>query len=205
MHFESGQIYHVYNRGNDKQPIFFTEANYFFFLNKIKAEWKKNCDILCYCLMPNHFHFMMVPNDEGCKYIILAGKQTHLQNLSKTIGKTLSSYTQAINIQNKTSGNLFQKKSKAKLLTGDSESVNSIEIHDYLLTCFHYVHQNPLLANLVKHLKGWPFSSYNDYYNQRSGNICNKTLAYKMLALSEIDFEKEVIKDLDKKLIDRLF
>jgi len=113
MHFETNQIYHVYNRGNNKQAIFFTEANYTYFLNKIKTEWKKYCDILCYCLMPNHFHIMLITTKEGCENIILGGKDTHMQNLSKIIGKTLSSYTLAINNQNKTSGTLFQKKTKA--------------------------------------------------------------------------------------------
>ncbi len=38
MHFEPHQIYHVYNRGNVKQSIFFTDANYLYFLQKIKTE-----------------------------------------------------------------------------------------------------------------------------------------------------------------------
>lgn len=154
MHFEPNQIYHVYNRGNDKQPIFFTEANYLYFLQKIKTEWKRHADVLCYCLMPNHFHVMLKPNEEGCKSMIIAGKETHMQNLSKTIGKTLSSYTQAINIQNNSTGNLFQKKTKAKLLTEPSRPDDNFSNHDYLLTCFHYIHQNPLKANLVKNLSG---------------------------------------------------
>ena len=118
MHFIPNEIYHVYNRGNNKQLIFFNDNNYIFFLKKIRHEWGNHCDILCYCLMPNHFHFMIVPNNEGCKNIILGDKITHMQNLSKTIGKTLSSYTKAINIQNQTTGNLFQKKTQAKCLTG---------------------------------------------------------------------------------------
>jgi len=126
MHFEPNHIYHVYNRGNNKQPIFFTDANYLYFLKKIKTEWKKYADVLCYCLMPNHFHVMLVPNKDGCKNIVLADKETHMQNLSKKIGKSLSSYTKAVNTQNITSGNLFQKKTKAKLLTGLNSLIESI-------------------------------------------------------------------------------
>jgi hypothetical protein len=148
---------------------------------------------------------MLVPNEKGCQNIVLANKETHLQNLSKTIGKTLSSYTQAINIQNKTSGTLFQKKTKAKLLTEVSgTSLNSIS-NDYVLTCFYYIHQNPLEANIVNYLKDWPYSSYPDYYNHRSGIICNKPMALRMLDLSAIDFEKELIKVLDKQIIGGLF
>jgi len=183
MHFEHNQIYHVYNRGNNKQPIFFTEANYFYFLQKVKTEWKQYCEILSYCLMPNHFHFMLLPNEDGCKDIILANKITHMQNLSKTIGKTLSSYTQAINIQNKTSGNLFQKKTKAKLLTESNRINDKFTNQDYLLTCFYYIHQNPIKANLVLDIKDWPYSSYPDYYGYRNGTISNKAVAMQLLSL----------------------
>ena len=205
MHFEANQIYHVYNRGNNKQPIFFTEANYLYFLQKIKTEWKKYADVLCYCLMPNHFHCMLVPNEAGCKNIILADKETHMQNLSKTIGKTLSSYTKALNLQNKTTGNLFQKKTKAKLLTEDNKALNKFSAHEYFLTCFHYIHQNPRLANLVKHLKDWAYSSYPDYYGFRNGTLCNKALAFKLLELSEHDFKADEDRKLDDQIIKGLF
>ena len=93
MHFEEEHIYHVYNRGNNKASIFFSSKNYLVSAQKIKSEWLGYCDIYCYCLMPNHFHFMLQPKKEGCKPIVLNEKTTHLQGLSKTIGKTLSSYT----------------------------------------------------------------------------------------------------------------
>jgi len=205
MHFEPNQIYHVYNRGNNKQPIFFTDANYFYFLQKIKTEWKKYADVLCYCLMPNHFHCMLVPNAAGCKNIILADRETHMQNLSKAIGKTLSSYTQAINIQNKTTGNLFQKKTKAKLLTEDNKVLHKFSTHESLLTCFHYIHQNPKKAKLVSHLKDWPYSSYPDYYGFRNGSLCNKILAMQVLELSEGDFKADNDIELNDEIINGLF
>lgn len=205
MHFEPDQIYHLYNRGNNKQTIFFTDANYLYFLQKIKTEWKKYCDILCYCFMPNHFHVMLVPNNEGCGNIVLAGKETHMQNLSKTIGNTLSSYTKAINLQNNTSGNLFQKKTKAKLLTGTDVLPGRFTVQDYVLTCFHYIHQNPLKAKLVNHVKDWANASYPDYYNQRTGTICNKALTRQLLDLSETDFMEAGIAILNDQIIEGIF
>lgn len=205
MHFKKDQVYHVYNRGNNKQTIFFTDANYLFFLQKIKAEWKPYCEILCYCLMPNHFHFMLIPNEAGCEKIVLGDKATHLQNLSKAIGKTLSSYTKAINFQNKTTGNLFQKKTKAKCLTEDNRIISSFTNLDYLLTCFHYIHQNPKQAKLVPHLKDWQYSSYPDYYNIRNGTVCNKVLALQVLGLSKPDLKAEEFIALNDKIIEELF
>src|SRR5262245_41217259 len=150
MHFDPHHIYHVYNRGNGRSPIFFRQENYQFLLRKIRQEWLKFCELLCYCRMPNHFHFMLLAKPEGCSPIFLKDRETHLQSLSKTIGKTLSSYTNAINIQNQTRGNLFQKKTKAKCLTElpivfDRSNPSGLTgPTDYLLNCFHYIHLNPL-------------------------------------------------------------
>ena len=205
MHFEPNGIYHVYNRGNNKQVIFFNDNNYIFFLKKIREEWKKYCEILCYCLMPNHFHFMIVPNEEACYNIELGDKLTHMQKFSKAIGNTLSSYTKAINIQNQTTGNLFQKKTQAKCLSNIEVSGDSKSPDTYLQTCFHYIHQNPLQANLVKNLKDWQYSSFQDYYGYRNGMLCNKKLAIKLLSLSENDFKNEEIVNLNKEIISKLF
>ncbi|MEP6677617.1 MAG: hypothetical protein ABJA78_20825 [Ferruginibacter sp.] len=155
MHFETDEVYHVYNRGNNKQPIFFKEENYLFFLKKVRNEWLKYCSILNYCLMPNHFHFMLIPDIKACVEVAMANRVTNMQQLSQTIGKTLSSYTKAINNQNKTTGNLFQQKTKAKCLTNNPILKNSFSNTDYIATCFQYVHQNPLKAGLVNDLAEW--------------------------------------------------
>ena len=205
MHFEPNHIYHVYNRGNNKAPIFFNKENYLFFLQKVRKEWLAYCDIFCYCLMPNHFHFMLQPKMDGCKNIQLRNQATHLQKLSKVIGKTLSSYTQAINIQNETTGNLFQKKTRAKCLTDTSMNQNYYSKQNYLINCFHYIHFNPIEAALTKHLKDWAYSSWSDYYGFRNGTLCNKRLTLEKTGLTELDFigSKEIT--FDKKIIELIW
>ncbi len=59
MQFEVGHIYHIYNQGNNRQPIFFERKHYLFFLQKMRAYLLPHGDILAYCLMPNHFHVMV--------------------------------------------------------------------------------------------------------------------------------------------------
>ena len=59
MTFETGDLYHIYNQGNDRVRIFFLRENYLFFLNKIKEHVLPHADILAWCLMPNHFHLMV--------------------------------------------------------------------------------------------------------------------------------------------------
>jgi len=115
MHFEPREFYHVYNRGNNRQPIFFNERNYLFFLKKVKKQLLPFSEIIAYCLMPNHFHFLLRPNDNGLKERNTFGGKP-MQELAYRIGILLSSYSQAINKQNKTTGSLFQQKTKAKIL-----------------------------------------------------------------------------------------
>jgi len=188
MHFEPGHIYHLYNRGNNKVPIFFSSKNYLYLLAKVRTEWLSFCDVFSYCLMPNHFHFMLQANNDGCQPVTLKAKSTHLQNLSKAIGKSLSSYTQAVNIQNNTTGNLFQKKTKAKCLTDPLLSVR-FTTGDYLRNCFFYIHNNPLAANLVADLKDWPYSSWLDYYGFRNGSLCNQKKAIQFLDIGDRDLK----------------
>ncbi len=67
MYFEKNLIYHVYNQGNNSQPIFFERENYLFFLRKMRKHLLPHADILCYCLMPNHFHWLLVPKESGVR------------------------------------------------------------------------------------------------------------------------------------------
>ncbi len=199
MHFEPNEAYHVYNRGNEKQTVFFSEKNYLYFLRKVKYEWTAYTDVLAYSLMPNHFHFILVPNEEGCRNIVLKEKETHMQELSKTIGKTLSSFTQSVNIERNRTGNLFQKKTKAKCLTDNNGQF------DYLITCIHYIHDNAYAAKLVDSPFNWPFCSLKDYAGVRNGTLCNTELLYKLSGLTEYDFKNGTIPALNDSIIKDIF
>ncbi len=59
MNFSIGGLYHIYNQGNNRQPIFFTRENYEFFIRKVRTHLLPYVDVLAWCLMPNHFHFMV--------------------------------------------------------------------------------------------------------------------------------------------------
>ncbi|HEX8313653.1 MAG TPA: hypothetical protein VF609_01590 [Flavisolibacter sp.] len=200
MHFESNRVYHLYNRGNDKQKVFFNRENYLYFLRKVRKEWLPYADILAYCLMPNHFHFILVANEAGCHYIVLGAKETHLQILSKVIGKTLSSYTQAINKQQNHAGNLFQKKTKAKCICKN----DPVSVQDpYLLACAHYIHLNPQAANLASIETDWEFSSSKDYAGIRNGTLCNKELLFEISGMKKEDFVYDEANE--KEVTSRLF
>lgn len=132
------------------------------------------CDILSYSLMPNHFHFL-IHSDE--RTIATKTIRTEAKNvLSEGIRILLSSYTQAINKQNKFSGSLFQQNTKAKPIAKGSK--------DYDQICLHYIHQNPWKAKLVNKMEEWEYSSFLDYCGKRNGTLCNKEVAVKILGIN---------------------
>ena len=59
MKFTENTIFHIYNQGNNRQKIFFKDENYLFFLKKMRDFLLPYGDLLCYCLMPNHFHWLL--------------------------------------------------------------------------------------------------------------------------------------------------
>ncbi len=67
MRFIEENIYHIYNRGNNKQQIFFCNDDYILFLKMINMHIKPVCEILCWCLMPNHFHFLVYTDEKSIK------------------------------------------------------------------------------------------------------------------------------------------
>lgn len=186
MHFITGEVYHIYNRGNNKQPIFFNDRNYIQFLKTVRNNWKPYCEILCWCLMPNHFHFMIQTTDSSCVPINAYGGKS-MQMLAKKIGWSLSTYAQYINRQNNTSGSLFQQKTKAKCIAEYSSSRNNNKSSaSYLQDCMHYIHQNPWKAGLVNKMEDWSYSSFQDYAGLRQGTLCNMELMFQLS-----DYNKE--------------
>ncbi len=192
MKLYPNNIYHIYNRGNNKQKIFFTKKNYLFFLQKTRAELKPYSDIICYCLMPNHFHFM-----------ISTFNKFNEEKFSLGYRVLLSSYTKAINLQEKRVGSLFQQNSKAKCLT----ALTNYKSNNYGLVCFNYIHQNPVNAGLVKCMEEWEFSSFKDYAGMRNGTLCNKDTAYDLIGIpkSKEDFFKLSKELLESRVLQNIF
>jgi putative transposase len=174
MKFESGHVYHVYNQGNNRQPIFHTHADYIEFLTLVKAYILPGCDVLAWCLLPNHFHFMIFANENS----VQPHRQGNLiiEKLTNSFRKLLSGYAHQFNKRNNRSGSLFRPKTKAKDI-----SVHKLDLasgkQDYYLNCFYYIHQNPLRHQLVKDLDQWKYSSFLFYAGKREKDCCNKQLA----------------------------
>ncbi len=59
MDFKTGHFYHIYNRGNNSQKVFFNRENYLFFLRKMKKHFSPFGSVISWCLMPNLFHIVV--------------------------------------------------------------------------------------------------------------------------------------------------
>jgi putative transposase len=205
MFFESGHIYHIYNQGNNHHKIFFQRENYLFFLKKIHEHILPYCDVIAWCLMPNHFHLMVYVREveieipaavsvarESQTFTLSEGltRPVKKRSLNDSIGIMLRSYTRAIHKQENMSGSLFRETTKAENITKastitpaffDSSSGTFINVqHLYLQypqRCFEYIHNNPVSARLVKKPEDWEFSSYLDYSGKRDGNLIHRKRA----------------------------
>ncbi len=199
MQFEKGHLYHIYNQGNNRQRIFFERENYLFFLRKMRIYLLPYCNIIAYCLMPNHFHWIVevtnttvgvAEDSEGVTSSNALTKATKQRTFNDSIGLLIRSYSRAINNQNNTSGSLFRKQTKAECLTeingitpsfyntksGTLINIDNPEI-EYPQVCFDYIHQNPVNASLVANAEDWEFSSFRDYAGLRDGTLINRDVA----------------------------
>lgn len=165
MHLTENNIYHVFNRGNNKQKIFFSAENYPYFLYKTEKYIKPVCDILAWCLMPNHFHFLIQANVNSVS--VIEDKHFKRQQFSQGVKQLLSWYTKAINKHEKRTGSLFQQNTKSVCVTEGGHSVE---------TAFHYIHQNPLKASLVTRMEDWAHSSFREYMDLSENILCNKNI-----------------------------
>lgn len=173
---EPETFYHIYNRGNNQLPLYFTRENYLYFLRKAEKYLLPHVDLIAYCLMPNHFH-------------LLVFSRTNMQgrDFSNDLRVMLRSYTRAINNQEKRTGSLFQQHTKIKPLEGmdNSHGMTTGDDDNYPFTCFHYIHQNPMKAGLVKRMEDWEMSSFRDFAGLRNESLCNKKLACELLEVPE--------------------
>lgn len=135
--------HHVTQRGNHRQRVFLEEGDYALYRDLLAEHCAANgVAVWSYCLMPNHVHLILAPNDSS--------------GLSRAIGEAHRRDSGTINARLRVTGHLFQ---------GRFGSVAMDESH--LLAAFRYVAMNPVKANLVKQPADWPWSSANAHLTGR--------------------------------------
>lgn len=198
--FINGGIYHVFNRGVDQKPIFLEKGDYKRFINlldyyKYTREVKYSIaitnphqvwdsqgdplvDLICYCLMPNHFHLLL--------------RQTTESGVSNFLRLIQNSFTKYFNTKHQRTGHLLQGLFKAVQINTDEQ----------LLHVSRYIHLNPFVAGLINDLKGYQWSSYRDYFEEKNQDIDSTSILsffktppeYERFVVDHADYAKSLEK-----------
>lgn len=234
--YHENGIYHVYNRGVARLPIFLKETNYFdfqeimrYFLigfpeperkgsdpyTQFSLRWRmqnkpvsfaadpagngmfrKTLEMLAYCLMPNHFHFLL----RICPRIDL--KESDLPEKSNPFDPTKSisefmrrigiTYVMKFNFDNQRVGPIFQGRFKVK----------EVDTDELIVHVARYIHINPVMAGLVNKPENWKWSDFSEYSNFQNlrpdclskpdfilGYFNNNPKAYQEFTEAQIDDE----------------
>ena len=133
----AGLPQHVVQRGINREPCFFAEEDYHFYLHwleKSAADW--HCHIHAYVLMTNHVHLLVTPEGE-----------TGIAKLMQAIGRR---YVQYINRSYRRTGSLWEGRYKSSVIQAET----------YMLTCMRYIELNPVRATMVQDPSHYRWSSY---------------------------------------------
>ena len=146
-------------RGINRQAIFEDDEDIQRLLETIER-YKEICkyELYAYCIMSNHVHLLMKETEE---------------TISNAIKRISGSYVFWYNKKYERSGHLFQERYKSEVVDND----------EYFLTVVRYIHQNPIKAGLVKDIKAYEWSSYNEYINETF--VINKDFVLEMLSIDK--------------------
>lgn len=160
---ETGKVYHVYNRGVNGCPIFFEEANYRFFLVKYAYYLGNWVDTFAYCLLKNHFHFLIrvkeLPNNDNSLHS--EGLHSSHHFISKCFSNFFNAYTKAINKAQSRTGSLFER--PFKRLWVDDEA--------YFSRLVAYIHHNPQKHGFVSNYETYAYSSYQSHLSTKNTHL----------------------------------
>jgi putative transposase len=149
--FAAGNYYHLYNRGVNREKIFFSKENFLYCIRLFKKySHSIPVTIIAYCLMPNHYHLLLRQDGEI--------------SLSKYVNIIFNAYVQAVNQQIGRKGTLF---------AGRFKHIH-VDRQEYLLHLARYIHLNPVKAGLVSSAEDWPYSNYSDWIGIRKGTLVDK-------------------------------
>ncbi|NQX97980.1 MAG: hypothetical protein HRT73_08890 [Flavobacteriales bacterium] len=159
---QADNFYHIYNRANGSEKLFVEEENYRYFLQQFKKYIAPIAHVYAYCLIPNHFHFVIKIKEEK---VLNNYFEEKLSKSSKPLESLLSlqfshffnSYTQAFNKKHNRKGSLFSSNFKRKEITAK----------EYLQQVIVYVHLNPVKHQLTSNFDEFPYTSYKSILSNK--------------------------------------
>jgi putative transposase len=140
--------HHVTQRGNRRQPTFFSDADFALYLSLLRF-WcaRAGTKVWAWCLMPNHVHLILVP--------------AHADGLRAALGPAHRRYTWEVNEREGWRGHLWQSRFA-------SFPLDEAHLH----ACLRYVELNPVRARLVARPEEWRWSSARGHLGLAPDPLC---------------------------------
>lgn len=147
---EPEKFYHVWYRGINRENLFYTAANYEYFLRMYAEYLDPVVETYAFCLLPNHFHLLI--RTKAFVEVSPTGETSKKTSnpVSLAFQRFFTAYSQAVNIQQHRTGSLFQKPFKRLEVTSTRQ----------LATLVHYIHTNPQKHGIIDDFRLYPWSSY---------------------------------------------
>ncbi|WP_448517869.1 transposase [Rhodoflexus sp.] len=172
-----GQYHHCVNHAVGDELLFRTSDNYRYFLEKYKQYIAPITTTYAFCLMPNHFHFLIKVKRE---HEIIRHYQSLYPNthadihafdyaafISQVFGNFFNAYAKAYNKKYNRRGTLLERPFKRSLIADESHFLNTLR----------YIHQNPVRHGFANDILTWEFTSYHAYLNtERAGSYKTEVL-----------------------------
>jgi putative transposase len=178
--FVEDGIYHVYNRTNNKEPLFKTDENRLYFLRQYAKYLEPFLDTFCWTLLPNHFHFLVrVKNSEDIRQHLKTVPIEKLKPVEKKFlddnastelliefewKRFLTSYSMAFNKQHTRTGNLFHRPFKRVMVNKESHFTQAII----------YIHANAFKHGVCKNFKDYIWSSWKSITSSNPTKLCRQ-------------------------------
>lgn len=158
------RYYHIYNRGINRQNVFFEERNYRHFLKLYAKHFEPVADTYAYCLMCNHFHFLVrikTVEEQQTPGVSKTPGVWKAKKPSQQFGNVLNAYAKSINKAYNHTGSLFQNRFGRIEVTSDA----------YFIHLITYIHRNPQRHGFVADFRDWPYSSYHAMLSTKPSHV----------------------------------
>lgn len=192
----NGNYYHIYNRGNNRDDIFYETENYYHFLRLYDKYINPIADTFAWCLLKNHFHILVYikTNEEIDTKLLTYNtvKKPKVISASKQFSHFFNAYTQAINKRHHRTGSLFEKNFERKLVTSES----------YFQKLIFYIHNNPVHHGFTDKIVDYPWSSYGGIVSKRSTKLIRHRVIEMFNDLENFKYYHSI--NLDYESIDHL-
>lgn len=152
-----GYPHHIIQRGNNRQPIFSTEADYVTLLGMLDEHARQaSVAVHAYVLMSNHFHLLATPETaQGIPQMMQAVGRRYVRYFNQRQGRT---------------GTLWEGRYKSTLIQSER----------YLLTCMAYIDLNPVRAGVASEPGDYPWSSHGHYTGRHDRLVTPHSLYWEL-------------------------